>query len=68
MSDELNDLTRWLYAQGYDAPEPYIALYHKLRAPRLDDRIKVLCQLRKRDVLSEIISEAELAVLAERLD
>ena len=52
----------------YDAPEPYIALYHKLRAPRLDDRIKVLRQLRKRDVLSEITSEAELAVLAERLD
>lgn len=52
----------------YDAPEPYIALYHKLRAPRLDDRIKVLRQLRKRDVLSGITSEAELTALAERLD
>lgn len=52
----------------YDAPEPYIALYHKLRTPRLDDRIKVLRQLRKRDVLSEITGEAELTALAERLD
>lgn len=52
----------------YDAPEPYIVLYHKLRAPRLDDRIKVLRQLRKRNVLSEITDEAELTVLAGALD
>ena len=52
----------------YDAPEAYITLYHKLHGPRLDDRIKVLRQLRKRNVLREITGEAELTALAERLD
>lgn len=52
----------------YDAPEPYCVLYGKLRAPRLDDRIKVLRQLRKRNVLSEIDSGKELTALAEKLD
>ena len=52
----------------YDAPQAYITLYGKLCTPRLDDRIKVLRQLRKRDVLSEITSEAELTALAGQLD
>lgn len=52
----------------YDAPEPYCVLYGKLRTPRLDDRIKVLRQLRKRNVLSEIDSGGELTALAEKLD
>ena len=52
----------------YDAPEPYCVLYGKLRTPRLDDRIKVLRHLRKRNVLSEIDSGGELTALAEKLD
>ena len=52
----------------YDAPEQYCILYGMLRAPRLDDRIKVLRQLRKRNVLAEITDEAELTALAGRLD
>lgn len=52
----------------YDAPKAYITLYDKLRTPRLDDRIKVLRQLRKRNVLCEITNETELTVLAGALD
>ena len=52
----------------YNMPSPYIMLYGKLRTPRLDDRIKVLRQLRKRDVLHEIDSEEELTTLAGLLD
>ena len=52
----------------YDAPEAYVILYHKLRTPRLDDRIKILRQLRKRNALGEITDGAELTALAEKLD
>lgn len=52
----------------YDAPEPYCILYGMLRAPRLDDRIKVMRQLRKRNVLDEISGEKDLAALAGWLD
>ncbi len=52
----------------YDAPTAYVTLYGKLRAPRLDDRIKVLRQLRKRNVLDEISGEKDLSALAGWLD
>ncbi len=52
----------------YNAPETYAVLYSKLRAPSLDYRIKVLRQLRKRDVLRAITAEDELTVLAGLLD
>lgn len=52
----------------YDVPEAYATLYHKLRSPSLDHRIKVLRQLRKRNVLRDITGEAELSALAALLD
>lgn len=52
----------------YDAPEPYCILYGMLHTPRLDDRIKVMRQLRKRNVLDEISGEKDLAALAGWLD
>lgn len=52
----------------YDAPQAYATLYHKLHSPRLDDRIRILRQLRKRDVLRGITDEAELTALAGMLD
>lgn len=52
----------------YDAPKAYSILYSKLRTPRLDDRIKVLRQLRKRHILDKISNEEDLTALAEHLD
>lgn len=52
----------------YDALEPYCILYGKLRTPRLDDRIKVMRQLRKRNALDEISGEKDLVALAGWLD
>lgn len=52
----------------YDAPEAYATLYHKLRNSSLDHRIRVLRQLRKRNVLRDITDEAGLSALAARLD
>ena len=52
----------------YNVPDSYTVLYSKLRTPKLDDRIKVLRQLRKRNVLHEIDSEEELTTLAGLLD
>lgn len=52
----------------YQAPDSYAVLYGKLHAPKLDDRIKVLRQLRKRNVLHEIDCEDELTTLARLLD
>ena len=52
----------------YDAPGAYVTLYSKLCAPGLDYRIKVLRQLRRRNVLDEISGEMDLAALAGWLD
>ena len=52
----------------YEAPEAYVTLYDKLNIPRLDDRIKVLRQLRKRNVLDGIRNEDDLTALAGLLD
>lgn len=52
----------------YNMPDAYAVLYRKLSAPRLDDRIKVLRQLRKRNVLHEINREEDLIALARMLD
>lgn len=52
----------------YDAPWAYVTLYGKLRASGLDDRIKVLRQLRKRNALDEISGEMDLTALAGWLD
>lgn len=52
----------------YDTPAAYAALYAMLRSGSLDYRIRVLRQLRKRNVLSEIADEGDLPVLAALLD
>ena len=36
----------------YDAPKPYCVLYGKLRTPRLDDRIKLMRNMRKRNYIN----------------
>lgn len=51
----------------YDAPTVYVRLYHKLSIARLDDRVRALRQLLKRNVLREIILVPELDALAEKL-
>ena len=52
----------------YDTPAAYAALYAMLRSGSLDYRIRVLRQLRKRNVLGEISDEGDLSVLAALLD
>lgn len=52
----------------YNAPEAYVTLYGKLRSPSLDHRVRVLRQLRKRDVLAGITDGEKLSALAGRLD
>ena len=50
-----------------DAPVQYIRLYNALEIPRTDDRLLVLRQLLKRDLLDKGISEDQICELARRL-
>ena len=50
------------------SPENCVRLYNKLRGPRVDDRMNILRQLRKRNFLSGISSEEELDIMAGLLD
>lgn len=52
----------------YAAESAYFAVYHALKLPRQDDRLKVLQQLRKRDVLWEDMTDQEVNALADCLD
>lgn len=51
----------------YDAEPEYIRLYHLLPLARQDDRLRVLKQLLKRNVLNWTPTDDELTVLADRL-
>lgn len=51
----------------YGTSSTYIRFYHLLPLPKQDDRIRVLKQLLKRDVLNWRLTDEELAALASRL-
>ena len=50
-----------------DAPVQYIRLYNALEIPRTDDRLLVLRQLLKRDLLDKDVSEGQICELARHL-
>lgn len=52
----------------YDAPEPYISLYHALTSNSQDYRLRVFRQLRKRKLLPSDMEEQDITALAKRLD
>jgi len=52
----------------YDLPDQYAALYHLLQSDSQDYRLKVLRQLRRRDVLRRGMEGSEIAALASCLD
>lgn len=52
----------------YDAPEAYVLFYHALTSDSQDYRLKILQQLRKRNLLSANLEQQDLALLARYLD
>ena len=52
--------------QLFGLPDNYVRLYHKLSVPRLDDKLLILKQLAKRNLLNNI-AEADIEILAEKL-
>lgn len=52
--------------QLFGLPDYYVRLYHKLSVPRLDDKLLILKQLAKKNLLNDI-AEADIEILAEKL-